>query len=71
MPADYEIVCLDQNGGIARTIRGTFRRLDNALARAAARAPEDCARILVCAVETDSIVWEGSRDRALRGRGAD
>lgn len=62
---DYEIVCLDENGGISRAVQGTYTGLDSAVAVAAAKAPSDCSRILLCAMKTNFVVWEGSRADAL------
>ena len=65
MSIDYEIVCLDENGGISRAIQGSYGGVDNAMAMAAEKAPEDCSRVVLCAVKTNSVVWEGSREEVL------
>jgi hypothetical protein len=62
---DYEIVCLDENGGIAHAAQGTYSGVENAVVAAAATAPEDCSRILLCAVKSNAVVWQGSRDDAI------
>jgi len=67
---DYEIVCLDENGGISRAIQGTYSGVNMAVVAAAARAPEDCSRIMLCAIKTNSVVWEGSRDEAVEAAAA-
>lgn len=70
MSVDYEIVCLDENGGISRAIQGTYSGVEGAVAAAAARAPEYCSRIMLCAVKTNFVVWEGSRAEALAAAAA-
>ena len=70
MSVDYEIVCLDENGGISRAIRGMYNGLGGAMSVAAARAPAHCSRVVFCAVETNSVVWEGSREEMLDAAGA-
>jgi hypothetical protein len=67
--ADYEIICLDENGGISRAIQATYSGVDTAIAAAAASAPEDCSRIMLCATKTNLVVWEGTREDALKAAG--
>jgi hypothetical protein len=62
---EYEIVCADVNGGVSRSIRGSFSSVGEALAKAAAKAPEHCTRVLLLAVEGDSVVWDGSRAQVM------
>jgi hypothetical protein len=62
---EYEIVCADVNGGVSRSIRGSFGSVGEALAKAAAKAPEHCTRVLLLAVEGDSVVWDGSRAQVI------
>jgi hypothetical protein len=70
MSVDYEIVCLDENGGISRAVQGTYSGVDNAVVAAAAEAPAHCSRILLCKIKTSSVVWEGSREEAMEAAAA-
>jgi hypothetical protein len=70
MGVDYEIVCLDENGGISRAMQGRYSGVNTAVVAAAARAPEDCSRIMLCAIKTSSLVWAGSREDALEAAAA-
>jgi hypothetical protein len=58
--AEYEIICLDQNGGISRAIQGAFGDVHAAVATAAKRAPEHTSRIVLCSIASNAVVWEGS-----------
>ena len=63
---EFELVCIDENGGIARTSSGAFEEVHAALDAAVARGLGDCERVVVFEAETGSVVWRGTRAAAVK-----
>ena len=63
---EFELVCMDENGGIARTSSGAFEEAHAALGAAVAGGLGDCERVMVFEVETGSVVWQGTRAAAVK-----
>jgi len=62
----FEIVCLDEYGGIARSQSGDFPDVDSALQAALTSAPEHFERVVIFNIDTSRVVWQGTRGEAER-----
>lgn len=61
----YRLVCLNARGGAMRMIVTHCESDSQAVRKAAAEAPEDCARLEVSSLNDDKLIWSGTREEAL------
>ena len=64
MPA-YQLICLNEDGGIVRMIVAQCDNDGEAMRRGIEELADDCAALEIASTFDDRIIWQGTRDEAV------